>query len=109
MPEAEPRPTPIWGRPVAQASSFSSPALCERGLRPLARGFVAVSCALSSEMKVPEVCDLENHKCDNGDDQQCRQCNQFMSCIKQPIASNSSAWPCITLAPTAFALASYRP
>jgi hypothetical protein len=44
-----------------------------------------------SEMKVPEVCDLENHKCDNGDDQECRQCNYFMPCIKHTIAPDSSA------------------
>jgi hypothetical protein len=82
-----------------------APTLSERRHRSLARRLVSVSCALSSEIKVPEVCDLENHKCDNGDDQECRQCNQFMPCIKHPIPSNSSAWPGSTLAPPAFASA----
>jgi hypothetical protein len=45
-----------------------------------------MSGAPSSEMKVPEVCDLENHKCDNGDNQECTQCNHFMACLKHPIA-----------------------
>jgi hypothetical protein len=75
----------------AARASRAPPALREPRHRCLARRLVAVSYALSSEMKMPEVCDLENHKCDNGDDQECRQCNQFMPCIKHPIASNSSA------------------
>jgi len=41
---------------------------------------------LPSEMKVPEVCDFENHKCDNGDEQEARQCNHFMPCLKHPIS-----------------------
>jgi hypothetical protein len=45
-----------------------------------------MSGAPSSEMKVPEVCDLENHKCDNSDNQECRQRNYFTPCIKHPIA-----------------------
>jgi hypothetical protein len=47
----------------------------------------AVGRALRSEMKVPEVCNFENHKCDNGDEHEGRQCNHFMPCLKHPIAS----------------------
>jgi hypothetical protein len=64
----------------------------ERSHRSLAGRFVAVNCALPSEMELPEVCDLENHKCDTGDDQECRQCNHFMTCIKHRIAPDCSAW-----------------
>jgi hypothetical protein len=47
----------------------------------------AVGRALRSEVKVPEVCNFENHKCDNGDEHEGRQCNHFMPCLKHPIAS----------------------
>jgi hypothetical protein len=48
-------------------------------------------------MKVPEVCDLENHKCDDGDDQECRQCNYFMPCIKHPLAPYEIPCPFCTV------------
>jgi hypothetical protein len=76
-----PRPRILFGLTL-----LPPPALGERRHRSLARRFIAVGRALPSEMKVPEVCDLENHKCDNGDNQECRQRNHFMPCLKHPIA-----------------------
>jgi hypothetical protein len=53
-----------------------APALSERRHRSLARRLIlCVGGAPSLEMKVTEVRDLENHKCDNGDNQECRQRN----------------------------------
>ena len=80
--EPEARPTPHLGVPgCASHWLFANVAIAD-----FARRLVAVGSALPSEMKMPEVCNFENHKCDNGDDQECRQCNHLMPCLKHPIA-----------------------